>query len=71
MYPELLLVDTTYKLNNLRIPVIIQLIVDGNTVVILQRDIIRSYLRRTNDSCGYCAPTIMTTFDNTTAMSFL
>ena len=29
-YPELLMVDATYKLNNLRMPVFIQLVVDGN-----------------------------------------
>ena len=29
-FPELLLVDATYKLNNLRMPVFVQLIVDGN-----------------------------------------
>ena len=30
MYPELLLVDATNKLNDLRMPVFIQLVVDGN-----------------------------------------
>jgi len=29
-FPELLLVDATYKLNDLRIPVFLQLVVDGN-----------------------------------------
>ena len=29
-FPELLLVDATYKLNNLRMPVFVQLIVGGN-----------------------------------------
>lgn len=29
-FPELVMVDATYKLNNLRMPVFLQLIVDGN-----------------------------------------
>ena len=29
-YPELLMVDATYKLNNLHMPVFIQLVIDGN-----------------------------------------
>ena len=29
-FPELLLVDATYKLNNLRMPVFLQLVIDGN-----------------------------------------
>lgn len=29
-YPELLFIDTAYKLSNLRMPVFIQLIIDGN-----------------------------------------
>ena len=29
-YPELLFIDTAYKLSNLQMPVFIQLIIDGN-----------------------------------------
>ena len=29
-YPEVLMVDSTYKLNNLRMPLYVMLIVDGN-----------------------------------------
>ena len=29
-YPELLLIDTTYKLNDLRMPLYVLMVVDGN-----------------------------------------
>ena len=29
-FPELLLIDATYKLNNLQMPVFLQLVIDGN-----------------------------------------
>ena len=44
-YPELLMVDATYKWNNLRMPVFIPLVIDGNG----ESEIVSVFLVSTED----------------------